>query len=164
VTAPTHREGEEQEVRTMSASQEDVEPLRVIGRRERVSFPAWDLHRVRAKVDTGAYSSVLDVAGYELIEGEDGARVRLTIAPSKRRPDRLLCVEEPVLKMVRVRNSTGSQAMRPLIEPVVRMGPVTRRIRLTVHDRSKMRCRMLLGRQAIAGLFLVDVRAKYLLD
>ena len=33
-----------------------------------------------------------------------------------------------------------------------------------VTDRSKMRYRMLLGRQAIAGLFLVDVRARYLLD
>ena len=36
----------------MSASQDDA-PLPLIGRKERVSFPAWDLHRVRAKVDTG---------------------------------------------------------------------------------------------------------------
>ena len=148
----------------MSASLRDASPLRVIGRRERVSFPAWDLQRVRAKVDTGAFSSVLDVSSYELIEGECGPRVRLTIALSRRRHDRVLCVEEPVVKMVKVRSSTGSQAMRPLIEPMVRMGPVTRPIRLTVSNRARMRCRMLLGRQAIAGLFLVDVRAKYLLD
>ena len=148
----------------MSASHEDVVPLRVIGRRERISFPEWDLHGVRAKVDTGAYSSVLDVAAYELIEGEDGARVRLTISLSRRRPECVLCVEEAVIKMVKVRNSTGSQSLRPLIEPVVRMGDSTRKIRMTVSNRSRMRCRMLLGRQAIAGLFLVDVRAKYLLD
>jgi hypothetical protein len=147
----------------MSDSHEDAAPLRLIGRRERVEFPAWDLPRVRAKVDTGAFSSVLDVAGYELIEGDEGTLLRMTIALSRRRPDRLLCVEEPVVKMVKVKCSSGSQRERPLIEPVARLGDVTRRIRMTVTDRSGMRFRMLLGRQAIAGLFLVDVRAKYLL-
>lgn len=148
----------------MSASNDDVQPpLRVIGRRELVSFPAWDLQRVRAKVDTGAFSSVLDVASYELIEGEEGTLLRMTIALSRRRPERVLRVEQAVVKMVKVRSSSGAQKVRPLIEPVMRMGHVTKRIRLTVTDRSAMRCRMLLGRQAIAGLFLVDVRAKYLL-
>jgi hypothetical protein len=66
--------------------------------------------------------------------------------------------------MVRVRSSSGKQEVRPLIEAVVRLGPVTRRIRLTLTDRSSMRCRMLLGRQALAGQFLVDVRSKDLLN
>jgi hypothetical protein len=147
----------------VSASQDDA-PLPLIGRKERVSFPAWDLHRVRAKVDTGAYSSALHVASYELIEADRGTSVRLVISLSRHRPEHVLRIEEPVVKLVRVRNSFGDETFRPLIEPVVRLGPVTRRVRLTVTDRSKMRCRMLLGRQAIAGLFLVDVRARYLLD
>jgi hypothetical protein len=146
----------------MSASQEA--PLPLIGRKERVSFPAWDLHRVRAKVDTGAFSSALDVAGYELIEGDQGTVLRMVICLSRRRPELVLRIEEPVVKLVKVRSSSGCEVFRPLIEPVVCLGNVTRRVRLTVTDRSKMRCRMLLGRQAIAGLFLVDVRAKYLLD
>jgi hypothetical protein len=79
----------------MSVSPED-EALPLIGRKERVAFPAWDLHRVRAKVDTGAFSSALDVAGYELIEGDQGPVVRLIIALSRRRPELLRCVEEPV--------------------------------------------------------------------
>jgi hypothetical protein len=139
-------------------------PLPLIGRMERVSFPAWDLHRVRAKVDTGAFSSALDVAEYELVESDRGTTVRLLIRLSVRRPERVLRVEEPVIKMVKVRSSSGCEVWRPLIEPVVRLGPLTRRVRLTVTDRSKMRSRMLLGRQAIAGVFLVDVRAKYLLS
>jgi hypothetical protein len=50
-----------------------------------------------------------------------------------------------------------------VVEALVLLGPITRRIRLTVTDRSRMRCRMLLGREALAGLFLVDVRGKDLL-
>jgi hypothetical protein len=139
------------------------EGLTVIGRKEYVSFPAWNLHRIRAKVDTGAFSSTLDVTGYELVEHIDGLVARMTIALSRRRPDRVICVEEPVIRLVNVCSSSGCRQQRPLIEPVFRMGNVTRRIRLTVSDRSSMRCRMLLGRQAIAGLYLVDVRHQYLL-
>lgn len=134
----------------------------MIGRRERVGFPAWGL-RLRAKVDTGAFSSSLDVAEYEVVETESGSVVRMAIAVSRRHPERVLRVEEPMVRSVYVRSSSGCRVLRPLIEPVVSMGDVTRRVRLTVTDRSKMRFRMLLGRQAIAGLFLVDVREKYLL-
>jgi hypothetical protein len=137
--------------------------LTVIGRKEFVAFPAWDLHRIRAKVDTGAFSSALDIAAYELVEGEDGPLLRMVIRLSLRRPEHVKRIEEPVVGMVCVRSSSGCEEQRPLIEPLVRVGQLTQRIRLTVSDRSKMRCRMLLGRQAIAGLFLVDVRAKYLL-
>ena len=49
--------------------------LLLIGRREHVDFPEWGLAHVRAKIDTGAYSSVLDVAGHELFEADDGRRM-----------------------------------------------------------------------------------------
>jgi hypothetical protein len=137
--------------------------LLLIGRRERVGFPEWELNHLRAKIDTGAYSSVLDVKEYELIESEAGMMVRLQISLSRRRPDRVKVVQAPVVGMVSVRNSGGKRERRPLIEPLVRLGPITRRIRLTVTNRSRMRCRMLLGRHALAGQFLVDVAHKDLL-
>jgi hypothetical protein len=39
---------------------------------------------------------------------------------------------------------------------------VTKRVRLTVANRAGMRFRMLLGRQALLGDFLVDVSKTYL--
>ena len=95
-------------------------PPLLIGWKEYVAFPEWDLRRVRAKIDTGACTSALDVAGYEL-EAE----------------------------------------RRPVVEAMVRLGPVEKRIRLTVTRRSTMRFRMLLGREALRGQFVVDVRRKY---
>jgi hypothetical protein len=138
--------------------------LLLIGRREWVSFPEWDLPPLRAKIDTGAYSSALDVAGYELYEAPDAvlmARLRLVL--SRRRPQRVEEVDAPVVRLVTVRNSSGLREQRPLVEPLIRLGPVTRRIRLTITNRARMRTRMLLGRQALAGAFLVDVRSKDLL-
>jgi hypothetical protein len=135
----------------------------LIGRREHVSFPAWGLARVRAKVDTGAYSSALDVAGYALLETPGGLVARLTLAPYRRHPERVMVVEAPVARMVRVACSSGKRQLRPLLEVDVVLGPLTRRIRLTVADRAGLRTPMLLGRQALAGTFLVDVGRKYLL-
>jgi hypothetical protein len=133
-----------------------------IGRRERVSFPEWGLRRVRAKIDTGAYSSALGVSAYELVESESGQFVRLHVVPH-RRPDKAVVVQAPVSRVVSIRTSSGRRELRPLIDALVRLGPIVRRIRLTVTDRSRMRCPMLLGRQALAGLFVVDVRQKDLL-
>ena len=50
-------------------------------------------------------------------------------------------------------------------EPVLSLtwaAAVTKRVRLTVANRAHMRFRMLLGRQALAGDFLVDVSRTYL--
>jgi hypothetical protein len=135
--------------------------VRLIGRREHVDFPEWGLRNVRAKVDTGAYSSVLDVADYELFEVDGRPMVR--VQPASRRRTGRGTFEAPVVRLVTVANSSGAQERRPLIEALVRLGPVTRRIRLTIANRCRMRCRMLLGRQALAGAFLVDVSRKDLL-
>ncbi len=88
--------------------------------------------------------------------------VRLRLL-SRRRPDWVKVVEVPVLKAVTVTSSSGCRERRPLIEVRVQVGSWCRRVRLTVTDRSRMRCPMLLGRQALAGSFLVDPGQKYLL-
>lgn len=136
-------------------------PLLIIGRKERIDFPEWGLYRVRAKIDTGAYSSALDVLKVDLLE--DGRLARLHIAV-RRRPAREKILLAPVVGLVNVRSTSGRLECRPLIEPLVRLGPALFRPRLTVTCREPMRCRMLLGRHALAGRFLVDVRHRYLLS
>jgi hypothetical protein len=148
-----------------------VSELLLIGRKERLDFPEWGLLHVRVKVDTGAWSSALDVTGYELEHVGPGAMVRLRLNVdhyrSRRREaygeERGIDVRAPVVAMAAVRNSGGQQEVRPVVEALVRLGPVEKRIRLTLTNRSSMRCRMILGRQALAGSFLVDVGSKYLL-
>jgi hypothetical protein len=135
-----------------------------IGWKEYVQLPDWDVPRVKAKVDTGARTSVLDVVGYELQADPSGALVaELRLALHRRRPDEVTTVRVPVLRLVTVRNSGGACEQRPLIETTLRLGPVTKRILLTVTRRASMRFRMLLGRKALEGDFIVDVSRKYLL-
>ena len=95
------------------------------------------------------------------MDGRLTARLRLAL--NRRRPERTTLVEAPVLRMVHVTNTGGGREQRPLIEATVRLGPVVRRIRVTVARRDGMRFPMILGREALAGGFVVDVAKKYLL-
>jgi hypothetical protein len=66
-----------------------------------------------------------------------------------------------VLREVWVRDSGGHPELRPLIETDLVLGPVRKRIRMTLTNRSGMLFRMILGRKALEGDFRVDVAQKY---
>jgi hypothetical protein len=52
--------------------------------------------------------------------------------------------------------------LRPLVETWAQIGPLRKRIRLTVTQRKGLRFRMLLGREALQRDFVVDVSRKYM--
>jgi hypothetical protein len=134
-----------------------------VGWKERVDFPDWRLRRIKAKVDTGARTSALGVVRCELTDDEGSVTARLHIASAGRRAESATVIETPVVRMTVVVNSGGAREQRPVVEALVRLGPVVKRIRLTVTSRAGMRCPMLLGREALEGMFVVDVSRKYLL-
>jgi hypothetical protein len=134
-----------------------------IGWKEYIDLPEWDLHRIKAKVDTGARTSALDVTSYDLNESGGVLTARLRLALDRKKPEVLAVVETPVLKMVVVTSSTGNREQRPVVETVVRLGSVEKRIRLTITNRAGMLFRMILGRTALEDDFLVDVGKKYVL-
>jgi hypothetical protein len=138
-------------------------PLR-IGWKEYLEFTEWDLRRIRVKIDTGARTSALDVVRYELVERAGGGLLAtLLLALDRRHPGRFTRICTPVLKMTVVRNTGGVHEERPVVETAVRIGPIHKRIRITITNRSSMRYRMILGREALNGDFLVDAGRKYLL-
>jgi hypothetical protein len=140
----------------------DTAPV-TVGWKEYVGLPDCGVRRIKAKMDTGARTSVLDAAHCELRPvGGDLLVAVLSLVPSSRHPERMVTVEVPVLRMLQVRNSGGVCEERPLIATTLQLGPVSKRILLTVTRRASMCFRMLLGRKALEGDFVVDVSRKYL--
>jgi hypothetical protein len=99
---------------------------------------------------------VLDV----LPDGSE--QVELVLGPDRRRPDLLVRAQARVLRRIRVIDSGGHPEVRPVIETELVLGPVRKRILLTLTNRSGMLFRMILGRKALEGDFRVDVSGKYL--
>lgn len=136
----------------------------VIGWKEYVALPELGVASLKAKVDTGARTSSLHVAAIHTLGGPtDGeADLEIAIAPDRRRPEHLIRARVRQLARIRVTDSGGHSELRPVIETLLVLGDVEKRIRLTLADRSIMLFRMILGRKALEGDFLVDVSKKYL--
>jgi hypothetical protein len=148
--------------REQAQRMEQPQPI-LIGWKEYLSLPEWNIPRIKAKIDTGARTSALDVVSYEVRQSQQGLLAELRLALWKKYPERLTVVQTPLLRMIAVSNSSGMREERPLVETMLRLGPVTKRIRLTITNRASMRFRMILGRKALEGDFVVDVSQKYLL-
>ncbi len=135
-----------------------------IGWKEFIGFPEWGLEHIKAKIDTGARTSALDVHSYRISENQEhGWTAEIYLALDRRHPERLTIVRAPVLGTITVANSAGMREERPFLETTLRVGPVQKRILVTLTNRSDMLFRMILGRKALEGMFVVDVSQKYLL-
>lgn len=125
----------------------------VVGWNEFIDLPDWKVRRLRAKVDTGARSSALHV---EDIEETGRGRVRFDVILHRAKRDRHVHVTAPITRRARVRSSNGEYEERYFVETILSLGPLRKRIEISLVDRGEMRFRMLLGRTALAGVW-VDV-------
>lgn len=147
----------------MSRPQPLVEPP-VIGWKEIVDLPDLGLEGLKAKIDTGARTSSLHVSGIRVLEEHaDGtAELELELSPDRRHPDKTILALARRVETVEVSDSGGHREVRPVIITRLVLGGRSKRIRVTLTDRSSMLFRMILGRKTLEGDFLVDVSAKYL--
>lgn len=138
-------------------------PPVLIGWKEYVALPDLGLPVLKAKIDTGARTSSLHVAELRTLAELPGgqADLEIVLAPDRRRPDRRSTARVRQLARVEVTDSGGHAEVRPVIETRLVLGPVEKRIRLTLTDRSGMLFRMILGRKALEDDFVVDVARKY---
>jgi len=128
-----------------------MKQLTTIGWREWASLPEWGLE-VRAKADTGARSSAIDCSNIEELPGN---LVRFTLRLS-RKTNRDLTLEAPIAMRKHVRSSTGHGHDRLFVETTLRIGGREKNILVSLTCRKRMIHRMLLGREALSGDFLVD--------
>ncbi len=131
----------------------------VIGWREKIDLPEWGLKRVRAKTDTGARTSAIDVADIEEI-GDDEIRFRVVYHHDPEQVTKW--IHAKVIRESTVKPSHGETQQRYVCETLIRIGEVERRIEISLVSRKGMLCRMLLGRTALDGI-LVDATRKYVL-
>ena len=133
----------------------------VIGAAEFVDIPAWGIRGLAAKVDTGARSSALHVENVrELARG----RVRFDVRLHRRLPERRVTVEAAIHRRGRVRSTSGDAEPRLFVAVGIHVGPVRKRVELGLVDRKNMIYRMLLGRSALSGSFLVDAGRRFVLS
>ena len=131
----------------------NLEDKTIIGWTEYVSFTEWGIENVKAKTDTGARSSALHV---ENLRDLENGYVMFDVAMGRRKPYEFKRVVAEIARKARVRSSNGDYGNRYFVRTGIKIGPIEKKIDLSLVSREKMLFRMLLGRKSLDPEFLVD--------
>ena len=135
----------------------------VLGWREWISLPELGIEAIKVKVDSGARSSALHTFELETFTEGGVAKVRFSIHPYQHD---LSVVKKCVAELADERNVTdsgGHSELRPVISTRICLGGISKTIEMTLTNRENMKFRMLLGRTAMLGDFVIDPEKSYLL-
>ncbi len=137
----------------------NMNKLTTAGWKERVALPEWGITRMAAKLDTGANVSAIHV---DTVEELPDGRVRFDVALN-RDASRSRVIEADVVRIARIKPSHGVVQERHIVRTIAVIGDRSMEVEFSLVCRKRMLRRILLGRLALAGEFLVDPSRAYLL-
>jgi len=133
----------------------------IIGWREWLAVPSLNIPAIKAKIDTGARTSALHAFFTERFNLGGERMIRFGIHPLQNNNDFEIICEAPIVDERIVTDSGGHSELRYVILAELSFQNVTWTAEITLTNRDNMKFRMLLGRTALAGRFLVDSEASF---
>jgi hypothetical protein len=133
-----------------------------VGWREWLAVPEWGIARIKAKIDTGARTSSIHVSKLHYFKRDGIEMVRFRVHPHQRSVRNTVEVEAPIIEKRVVRSSNGEEDLRPVVQTHVELHGVCWPLEVTLARRKLMGFRMLIGREAMWGRFIVDPSRSYL--
>lgn len=128
--------------------------IKLIGRREYVSFPLLNLSKVEAKIDTGAYTCSIHCDNIKLtIENNKSVLSFQLLDNSVHKTE--------VFFRKKIKNSFGEMEERFIIKTLIYIGGKKINTTISLSDRESMRYPVLIGRRLLKGKFVVDVNQIY---
>lgn len=135
--------------------------LPVLGWREWVRLPELQIPRIKAKIDTGARTSCLHAFVIDPYKKAGEQWVMFAIHPEQLQTEHSIECHAKVKDRRLVTDSGGHKQQRYVIETTLLIGAHHLVTEMTLTNRDSMRFRMLLGRSAMRGRFLVNPKASY---
>ncbi|KDN30386.1 ATP-dependent Zn protease [Vibrio fortis] len=152
---------EEEEVIVTRVPVVSNEQPTILGAIEKVTIESIK-QKFDARVDTGATTSSLNAVDIKEFERNGKNWVKFHLADKSQPAEVQKWIEAPVVRYVKIRQSTSDETeRRAVIELWVKVGKIHEKAQFTLADRSQMSHPVLLGREFIKDIALVDVSKKY---
>lgn len=133
-------------------------PKITVGWRESIALPDWHIPKLRAKIDTGARTSAIDVDQIELLPEN---KIRFDVVLSNQHRRRRKWITADIVRTTNIRSSNGERETRYVVATALTLGSRTQIAEFTLVRRANMLCRMLIGRTALAPHYTVDAGRTY---
>lgn len=115
-----------------------------------------------ARIDTGASTSSIDSKDILYFERDGKRWVKFAIEAKSEEP---IALELPIKRMVKILQSSNEESdRRAVVELKLTIGSVSQIVEFTLTDRSHLEFPLLVGRNALKDLFVVDVSREYMLE
>jgi len=115
-----------------------------------------------ARIDTGATTSSLDAQDIETFERDGSSWVRFKIKDPTGYI--LYDLEKPVVRKAKIKQaSTDEASKRPVVELQFQIGNIKRIEEFTLEDRSHLDFQILIGRNILRDLMIVDVAQEFII-
>ena len=111
---------------------------------------------LRAKLDTGARTCSIHAINIETLEIDGKKWVKFTICDPENEKGVRHRHKAPVLRLAKIKNDAGSLDTRYVVPLVFQIGDQKMEAEFTLNDRSHMVCEILIGRNALKDLGVVD--------
>ena len=135
-----------------------------IGWREWVKMPDLHVESIKAKIDTGAKTSAIHAENIQFIKRKGREYVKFDIYPLQKNKRKKNTATAELFDIRQVRSSNGQMEKRPVIITDIELDGESWPIEMTLTKRDVMGFRMLLGRQAFQGRYLIDVEKSFLAE
>jgi hypothetical protein len=124
---------------------------------ETVDFPELGLYGLKAKIDTGAYTSSIHVESVKQHSAEGRDNISFVLLDAKGATFHKKKFTLPLFTEKLIKNSFGQSEKRSVIKTKILLFEHVFDIELSLADRSKMEYPVLLGRKLLKKGFVVDV-------
>jgi hypothetical protein len=131
--------------------------IRIIGRREYIDFPDFNVHGIEAKIDTGAYRSALHCSVIEERIVNDAANLYFKLLDETHPEFNEVWHSVQEFQRKKIKSSSGDWEERYIIKTRIKMGRKTVLTTVSLTDRGSMRFPVLIGRKMLKGKFVVNV-------
>lgn len=114
-----------------------------------------------ARIDSGAATSSLDAREITVFERDGKRWVKFFLLD--RENDKKLAIELPVKRMVKILQASNEESeRRAVVEFQVTLGDIEQLVEFTLSDRAHLEYPILIGRNVLKDLMLVDVSKKFI--